>query len=669
MPLIVQQSLPVTLSDLSDVSIVAPQTAQYLRYNSSNSLWQNSLLNTDVFNYLTTSLTGSNGITLTSLSGSQTFDLSLTAVNSAIGTFGSSTVVPVVTVDAYGRVTSVTDVPISTTSGDVTSALGYTPYDASNPDGYTTNTGTVTSVAGTGTVSGLTLSGEVTISGNLVLAGTLSLTNSNVTTGLGYTPVNASGDTLSGTLTFSSGTVTGIATPVAASDAATKSYVDSLITGLSWKTSVKVATTVNVVLSGLQTIDGVIPLAGDRILVKNQTDTTTNGIYTMSAGVWPRASDADTASEIDGSAVYVLQGTTQADTGWTETSLVTALGTDNITYAQFSGTATYAAGTGLSLTGNTFANTGVTSIVAGTNISVSASTGVVTISASGSVPTATSASNITGGATGSLPYQTAASTTTMLSAGTASQVLISGSSPSWTNSPAISGTNFTVIPNSALTNSSITVTAGSGMSGGGSVSLGGTVTLTNAGVTSAVAGTNISVSGGTGAVTISTSSTPSFSTITSTALTTGATATAGTITGAWTLTAGSKLQSTYADLAEWYLADAEYDPGTVLVFGGTSEVTTTDTVNDTRVAGVVTTDPAYVMNARLTGICACIALQGRIPVKVTGKCKKGDLLTTSTVPGYAIRAALPTLGSIIGKSLEDKNTDDASVIQVAIGRH
>lgn len=80
---------------------------------------------------------------------------------------------------------------ITLTSGDVTTALGYTPYNSTNPSGYTSNTGTVTSISGTGTVSGLTLTGSVTSSGSLTLGGTLSLTSANVTTALGFTPYNA----------------------------------------------------------------------------------------------------------------------------------------------------------------------------------------------------------------------------------------------------------------------------------------------------------------------------------------------------------------------------------------------------------------------------------------------------------------------------------------------
>lgn len=159
-----------------------------------------------------------------------------------------------------------------------------------------------------------------------------------------------------------------------------------------------------------------------------------------------------------------------------------------------------------------------------------------------------------------------------------------------------------------------------------------------------------------------------LATLKSLTLTTGSDTTAGTIQGNWSLTGASKLQATYADLAEFYEGDQEYEPGTVLVFGGDKEVTTTTQINDTRSAGVVTTNPAYVMNAEQTGIKVCIALAGRVPVKVVGRVKKGDMLTTSATPGYAVKALTPTLGAVIGKALEDKDYGEAGVIQVAVGR-
>jgi hypothetical protein len=158
-------------------------------------------------------------------------------------------------------------------------------------------------------------------------------------------------------------------------------------------------------------------------------------------------------------------------------------------------------------------------------------------------------------------------------------------------------------------------------------------------------------------------------TLQSTTLTTGAVGTAGTITGVWSLSGASQLEATYsADLAEYYEGDMTYEVGTVLVFGGDKEVTTTDEMNDTRVAGVVSNTAAYSMYAACPGFKNLIALQGRVPVKVVGRVRKGDMLTTSATPGYAVKATTPTLGSIIGKALEDKDYGEAGTIQVAVGR-
>lgn len=160
----------------------------------------------------------------------------------------------------------------------------------------------------------------------------------------------------------------------------------------------------------------------------------------------------------------------------------------------------------------------------------------------------------------------------------------------------------------------------------------------------------------------------SLGTLKSLTLDAGTETTAAVVRGAWSLVGASKLQATYADLAEYYEGDMEYPPGTVLVFGGDKEVTTTKVINDTRIAGVVTTAPAYVMNSEQKGIKVCIALAGRVPCKVVGRVKKGDLLTSSATPGHAVKALSPTLGAIIGKALEDKDNGEAGVIQIAVGR-
>jgi hypothetical protein len=148
-------------------------------------------------------------------------------------------------------------------------------------------------------------------------------------------------------------------------------------------------------------------------------------------------------------------------------------------------------------------------------------------------------------------------------------------------------------------------------------------------------------------------------------LTTGANTTAGTITGNWTLSSGSRLIATYADLAEYYEADQDYAPGTVLEFGGDKEVTLAEDGTN-RVAGVVSTDPAYAMNAKCPGIAVAIALQGRVPVKVRGQIRKGDMMISGG-NGYARPTTTPQIGTVIGKALQNFDGVEG-VIEIAIGR-
>jgi hypothetical protein len=154
-----------------------------------------------------------------------------------------------------------------------------------------------------------------------------------------------------------------------------------------------------------------------------------------------------------------------------------------------------------------------------------------------------------------------------------------------------------------------------------------------------------------------------------TLITTGATGTQGNFTGDWRLNAGSKLQATYADLAEYYEGDKTYPVGTVLVFGGGKEVTISTSKEDHRIAGVVSENAAYIMNVECAGEKVCIALQGRVPCRVVGKIAKGDLLTTSSIPGVAISVGgNAKAGTIIGKALAEYNSDHIGTIEVAVGR-
>jgi hypothetical protein len=153
--------------------------------------------------------------------------------------------------------------------------------------------------------------------------------------------------------------ITGLGTPTDATDAATKAYVDSAAQGIDWKASVRAATDGNRELLEMENgevVDGVTLATGDRVLVKNQTDATANGIYVVQASGAPvRSSDADSGAEVTANfAVFVEEGTLNADSGWTLTNNGTVtVGTTALVFTQFTGLGQITAGTGLDKTGNT----------------------------------------------------------------------------------------------------------------------------------------------------------------------------------------------------------------------------------------------------------------------------------------------------------------------------
>ena len=221
----------------------------------------------------------------------------------------------------------------------------------------------------------------------------------------------------SSTIDMNSNKITSLANPTSAQDAATKAYVDGVSQGLDVKESVRAASTGDLTLSGAQMIDGVSVVADDRVLVKDQTDATENGIYIAAAGAWARAADFDgsasggaAAEDVKGAFFFVEEGSVNADNGFVCTNDGTvSFGASDISFVQFSGAGSVIAGDGLSKSGNT--------------LSVNVDDSTIEISSD------------------------------------TLQVKDAG------------------ITNAKLANSDVTVTAGDGLKGGGAVSLGATVTL------------------------------------------------------------------------------------------------------------------------------------------------------------------------------------------------
>jgi hypothetical protein len=336
--------------------------------------------------------------------------------------------------------------------------------------------------------------------------------------------------TTSADVSFNSFKITNLANPVNPQDAATKAYVDSTAQGLDVKLSVRAASTANLTLSGVQTVDGVSLSVGDRVLVKNQTTASANGIYVVASGAWSRAIDADGTSVAGYSEVspgmftFVEEGTTLANTGWVlSTSGTITVGTTSLAFAQFSGAGTYLANNGVQLVGNTFsavsansARISVTSAgidlatvasVSGTygntgynvpNISVDGY-GRISAAANRDIFGTIAANLIFGG-----PSSGSAASPTFRSLVLSD--LIVGLAPAATVSTVPSNGQLLIGNGTAFALATLATTTGISVTNGV-----GTITINNTGVTS-LAGTanQISVSASTGAVTIAFTSTVTF---------------------------------------------------------------------------------------------------------------------------------------------------------------
>ena len=144
----------------------------------------------------------------------------------------------------------------------------------------------------------------------------------------------------------------------------------------------------------------------------------------------------------------------------------------------------------------------------------------------------------------------------------------------------------------------------------------------------------------------------------------------GIFYGDYILDGASTLEATYtADLAEYYQGDEVYDVGTVLMIGGEFDVTLAKGQGTTKVAGVVSENASYIMYGACPGNKNLVALQGRVPCKVVGKIEKGDLLVVGIIPGVAMASSDPKPGSIIGKALQNYDSDRIGMIEVMVGKH
>jgi hypothetical protein len=357
----------------------------------------------------------------------------------------------------------------------------------------------------------------------------LNITNSVInSTTIGLTTPAAGAFT-----SFSTNTGTIATQPVGATDIVNLLALQSYAAGISWKQPCAVGTLTNITLSGLQTIDGYTTLAGDRVLVKDQTNAANNGIYLASATAWTRSLDADQWNDFI-SAISFLEYGTQAGGAWFCTAVPGGtLGVTALNWSQFTTSATYSAGTGLTLTGSVFSITpvgtastygsatqtpvfttnasGQVSSVTNTTITPAVGsitglgTGVATALAvntgsagafvvnGGALGTPTSgdfstgtftwptfnqnttgyAAGLAGGTTGSLPYQSALNTTTFLTAGSNGQVLTLASGvPSW----ATPTTGTVTSISTAGTVNGLTLTGGP-ITTAGTITLGGTLDL------------------------------------------------------------------------------------------------------------------------------------------------------------------------------------------------
>jgi hypothetical protein len=325
------------------------QTGKYLKTNGTTVEWSTVSGGGSL-----ETLTIGTGLSGTSYNGSSAVTI---AIDSSVATTsGSQTLTNKTISGTSNTITNVANTSLTnssiTVNGSSISLGGSATITAANPNALTIGSGlSGTSYDGS---SSVTVAIDSTVA---TTSGSQTLTNKTL----------GSGTALSSDLNAATYKITSLGTPQSASDAATKQYVDDVAQGLHIHASCVTATTSNINLAtdleAGDVIDGVTLVAGNRVLVKNQSTTSQNGIYlAVTSGAAVRASDFDSSAEIQGGDfVFITGGTTNDSTGWVQTEVVTTVGTDPIVFVQFSGAGTYLAGNGLTLTSNTFSiNTAIT---------------------------------------------------------------------------------------------------------------------------------------------------------------------------------------------------------------------------------------------------------------------------------------------------------------------
>jgi hypothetical protein len=504
--------------------------------------------------------------------------------------------------------------------------------------------------------TGIYTTGLSSVTGNIT-GGNISATN-HTGTNVSVTGTTTAASVVGGVITGSSTSVTGTTTAA--------SVVGGVITGTSLSVSGNV-TGANLTTAGTATIGG-FTISGNTIVSSGSTLTI----------------DPNASGGVDG--LVIIAGNLQV-TGNTTTINSNTVSTNDLTFNFANNAINSAAANGAGIeagpvgspfltfvynsTSNVWTSNGGLSAV-GTITGASVVGGVITGSSASVTGTVTGASVVGGVITGS---SASVSGTVTGASHVGSVVSVTG---------AVTGAS---VVGGVITGTSTSVT---GTVTAASV-VGGVITGSSASVTGAVTGASAAFSGASTAASYSATGTVTGASVVGGVMSgTSLTVTTGTITGGnivngngngvgnigssttYFNTVFAKATSAqYADLAEMYCADAEYAPGTVVEFGGSEEITITTESHSTRTAGIISTNPSYLMNSTLTCTNALeVALVGRVPCQVTGTIKKGDRVVASSTPGVAtcLDMAQYQPGCIIGKALEDYNSETVGTIEVAVGR-